>query len=273
MGGQHHARPPLSPLVTLTTHRTRHCLPDNNRPAVPRTMAEGPSRSFSQVKEMVAAAHRASSATEKLRFYEQWAKDYDADVHVLEYRAPFLAAEMLASLVPVGERASATVLDVACGTGLVAEQRLRFGRIRGIDGSSEMLAVAATKGVYESTRRCVLGDGPLPLESDAFDAVIIVGALSDGQVPHAILPELVRVAKPGAPLCLTTRSSAENAEFLLQLEGRMRELSSAGAWRLVRRQEVARWERAIADDAGEAFEGTAPPSYIPGVVYLYRKLD
>nr|XP_032823431.1 methyltransferase-like protein 27 isoform X5 [Petromyzon marinus] len=154
-----------------------------------------------------------------------------------------------------------------------ALQRLRFGRIRGIDGSSEMLAVAATKGVYESTRRCVLGDGPLPLESDAFDAVIIVGALSDGQVPHAILPELVRVAKPGAPLCLTTRSSAENAEFLLQLEGRMRELSSAGAWRLVRRQEVARWERAIADDAGEAFEGTAPPSYIPGVVYLYRKLD
>ncbi|XP_075928790.1 methyltransferase-like protein 27 isoform X3 [Petromyzon marinus] len=244
MGGQHHARPPLSPLVTLTTHRTRHCLPGNNRPAVPWTMAEGPSRSFPQVKEMVAAAHRASSATEKLRFYEQWAKDYDADVHVLEYRAPFLAAEMLASLVPVGERASATVLDVACGTGLVAEQlqRLRFGRIRGIDGSSEMLAVAATKGVYESTRRCVLGDGPLPLES-------------------------------GAPLCLTTRSSAENAEFLLQLEGRMRELSSAGAWRLMRRQEVARWERAIADDAGEAFEGTAPPSYIPGVVYLYRKLD
>ncbi|CAM9964900.1 unnamed protein product [Lampetra fluviatilis] len=263
-------------------------------------MAEGPPRTFPQVKEMVAAAHRASSATEKLRFYEQWAKDYDADVHVLEYRAPFLAAEMLASRVPAGERASATVLDVACGTGLVAQQlqRLGFRRIRGIDGSAEMLDVAATKGVYESTRRCVLGDDPLPLESDAFDAVIIVGALSDGQVPHAILPELVRVAKPGgvtgaavssqgrrcvvtgaplcrhgcrcvvtgAPLCLTTRSSAQNADFLLQLEGRMWELSSAGAWRLEARQEEARWER-------DVVAGTATPSYVPGVVYLYRKLD
>ncbi|XP_078729987.1 methyltransferase-like protein 27 isoform X2 [Lampetra fluviatilis] len=234
----------------------------------PQTMAEGPPRTFPQVKEMVAAAHRASSATEKLRFYEQWAKDYDADVHVLEYRAPFLAAEMLASRVPAGERASASVLDVACGTGLVAQQlqRLGFRRIRGIDGSAEMLDVAATKGVYESTRRCVLGDDPLPLESDAFDAVIIVGALSDGQVPHAILPELVRVAKPGAPLCLTTRSSAQNADFLLQLEGRMWELSGAGAWRLEARQEEARWER-------DVVAGTATPSYVPGVVYLYRKLD
>lgn len=42
---------------------------------------------------------------------------------------------------------------------------------------------------------------PTPRSPDAgtFDAVLMVGALSDGQVPCSAIPELLRVTKPGEP--------------------------------------------------------------------------
>ena len=43
------------------------------------------------------------------------------DVSLLEYHAPLLAADLVSAHFP-GERGAALVLDVACGTGLVAAQ-------------------------------------------------------------------------------------------------------------------------------------------------------
>jgi predicted RNA methylase len=43
------------------------------------------------------------------------------DVSLLDYRAPLLAANLVSAHFP-GERGAALVLDVACGTGLVAAE-------------------------------------------------------------------------------------------------------------------------------------------------------
>lgn len=53
-------------------------------------------------------------------FYDTWADNYEQDVAVLDYRAPLLAAECVSSFFN-DDREKATVLDVACGTGLVSK--------------------------------------------------------------------------------------------------------------------------------------------------------
>lgn len=116
---------------------------------------------FDHVKAVILSAHSSSTTSEKVNFYNSWAENYDQvglkcktakvfsslhrdgilllpfssgsrailvfllffqkDVAVLEYRAPTLAANCIASHFVSG-RDKAVVLDVACGTGLVAKQ-------------------------------------------------------------------------------------------------------------------------------------------------------
>lgn len=54
-----------------------------------------------------------------------------------------------------------------------------------------------------------------PPPTGTFDAVLMVGALSDGQVPCSAIPELLRVAKPGEK-----QLSASNVLFLLTSSSR-----------------------------------------------------
>uniref|UniRef100_A0A8D2IX31 Methyltransferase like 27 n=1 Tax=Varanus komodoensis TaxID=61221 RepID=A0A8D2IX31_VARKO len=151
------------------------------------------------------------------------------DVGVLEYQAPQLAAACLAAAFQ-GSCEEAVVLDVACGTGLAA-QEVTAGRSEG---------------------------GPL----SHYDIVLIVGALSEGQVPAGVVPELLRVTKPGGWVCLTTRRDAGNLRYEAELRRRLDELEQQGAWEKVAAQEVGRWEKAA--------QGLG---YISGVVYLYRKAE
>ncbi|XP_042647795.1 methyltransferase-like protein 27 isoform X2 [Tyto alba] len=149
-------------------------------------------------RERVAAVHGGGGLSERLRLYDGWAALYEQDVAALEYRAPHLAAASLASAFPAPP-AGARLLDVACGTGLVARElhRRGFRCLHGVDGSAGMLERARSTGLYQQLRRCVLGQEPLPAPAEHYDAVTVVGALGEGQVPSAAVPELLRVTKPG----------------------------------------------------------------------------
>ncbi|XP_053940665.1 methyltransferase-like protein 27 isoform X5 [Cuculus canorus] len=188
------------------------------------------------VRERVAAVHGAAALPELLRLYDGWAARYEQDVAALQYRAPVLAAAALAAALP-GPPGAARVLDVCCGTGLVARELRRrgFGLPDGVDGSAEMLARARGAGLYRELRRCVLGSEPLP-------------------------------APAGGILCLTTRSNPSNLRYKAELEATLERLESQGAWEKVLAQEEDRWERATSEE--ESTQGTG---YISGVVYIYRK--
>ncbi|KAM9257152.1 methyltransferase-like protein 27 [Cariama cristata] len=219
------------------------------------------------VRERVAAVHGSAALPELLRFYDGWAARYEQDVAALEYRAPHLAAASLAYAFPAPP-AGARLLDVACGTGLVARElhRCGFRCLHGVDGSAEMLEQARSTGLYRQLRRCVLGQEPLPAPAEHYDAVTVVGALGEGQVPSAAVPELLRVTKPGGFLCLTTRSNPSNLRYKAELEAALERLEGQGAWQKVLAQEVERWEKATSEE--ESTQGTG---YISGVVYIYRK--
>ncbi|KAJ7416452.1 Williams-Beuren syndrome chromosomal region 27 protein [Willisornis vidua] len=221
----------------------------------------------SGVRERVAAVHGGSELPERLRLYDGWAARYEQDVAALEYRAPHLAAAALAFAFPAPP-AGARLLDVACGTGLVARELhgRGFRCLHGVDGSAGMLERARRTELYQELQECILGQEPLPVPAEHYDAVTVVGALGEGQVPVTVLPELLRVTKPGGFLCLTTRSNPSNLRYKQELEAELGRLERCGAWHKLLAQEVEHWERATSEE--ESTQGTG---YISGVVYLYQK--
>ncbi len=98
----------------------------------------------------------------------------------------------------IAPRPDERVLDVATGTGMVAESLVRrYGcRVVGLDQSADMLAVARTRtGVYEGL---ILGRAErLPFPDASFDHLSFTYLLRYVDDPAAVMRELARVVRPG----------------------------------------------------------------------------
>uniref|UniRef100_A0A673UAN0 Methyltransferase like 27 n=2 Tax=Suricata suricatta TaxID=37032 RepID=A0A673UAN0_SURSU len=238
-----------------------------------RRMAQEGGESLSEVRARVGASHGITDLGDKLHFYDRWAPDYDQDVAALQYRAPRLAVDCLTQAL-AGPPHAALILDVACGTGLVAAelQARGFFRLHGVDGSPGMLEQARARGLYQHLSLCVLGQEPLPSSEGTFDAVLMVGALSEGQVPCSAIPELLRVTKPGGLVCLTTRTNPSNLHYKEALEATLDRLEQVGAWERLVAWPVDQWELATSElEAVPRASGSN--GFISGIVYLYRKQE
>ena len=111
-------------------------------------------------------------------------------------------------------RSGHRVLDVACGTGIVArEAASRVGdeeSVTGLDASSGMLAVAERlapainwqQGVAES----------LPFEDESFDAVVSQFGLMFFEDRSKALEEMIRVLAPGGWIAVAVWESLENSQ-------------------------------------------------------------
>uniref|UniRef100_UPI003AAC11DB methyltransferase-like protein 27 n=1 Tax=Centroberyx gerrardi TaxID=166262 RepID=UPI003AAC11DB len=153
-------------------------------------------RTFDDVKTFM-QSNRSTDPKEQNQFYEFWAENYGKDMSVLGYNGPALAADCLLSHF-AGSREAALVLDVACGTGLVAQMsELGFRHFVGVDGSKGMLEQAAKTGLYQDLRLALLGTQPLPAQAGVFDVVMIVGSLRVGIVPVSAVREMCNATKPG----------------------------------------------------------------------------
>jgi ubiquinone/menaquinone biosynthesis C-methylase UbiE len=89
------------------------------------------------------------------------------------------------------------LLDVGCGTGAYAAPLAERGwDVTGVDVSEDMLRRAGAKGVH-----AVHADATaLPFETGSFDAAFSVFTSTDVDDLAAVLSEIVRVLRPGAPL-------------------------------------------------------------------------
>lgn len=67
---------------------------------------------------------------------------------------------------------------------------------------------------------------------------------------------------------MTTRSNVSNLHYKAELEEEMSSLQSKGFWEQVLVQEVEQWEKATSEK-----EITQESDYIPGVIYIFRKLS
>lgn len=103
----------------------------------------------------------------------------------------------------VDARPTDRVLDVATGTGLVAEAlRQRFGcAVVGLDQSADMLRIARSRGgvfeaIVEGRAEC------LPFADAAFDHLTFTYLLRYVDDPAATMRELARVVKPGGRVAM-----------------------------------------------------------------------
>ena len=106
------------------------------------------------------------------------------------------------------------VLDVACGTGVVAREALgrvgATGSVAGLDVAPGMLAVAES---IEPRVSWTEGDaGQLPYNDNHFDAVVSQFGLMFFPDPVAAIGEMLRCVKPGRTIAVAVWESLERSE-------------------------------------------------------------
>jgi SAM-dependent methyltransferase len=154
---------------------------------------------------------------ETLRLYRDWAASYDSGfVADMGYRLP---AHVAGAFVAAG--GTGPVLDVGAGTGLLAAhlRDLGFaGEIDGIDLSPDMLAVAATKGIY---RDLTVADITRPLVTPArYRGIVSSGTFTAGHVGPEAIALLLGVAEPDALFALSINERVWTAQgFDTALQG------------------------------------------------------
>ncbi|GHC21522.1 MULTISPECIES: class I SAM-dependent DNA methyltransferase [Aidingimonas] len=161
--------------------------------------------------------------------YKAWATDYDSDLAELGYVAHITSAEALDQA--LGGNHEAVILDAGSGTGLVGEELVKRGyrTLDALDYSWEMLDEAASKNIYRSLLQANM-TMRLPLEDNAYDAVICTGTFTYGHITADGFDELVRVTRPGGVITFTVR---EGAYEEYGYRARMLDLEIKEAWELV----------------------------------------
>ena len=113
--------------------------------------------------------------------YQEWAPTYEADlIENYGYRAHQIAARALIEVLP---SLNASIADLGCGTGLVAQELVQLGCtcIDGFDASSNMLAKAEAKRIYRHLHQMDLTNVQ-SLPDGEYDAAIAVGVFGAGHV-------------------------------------------------------------------------------------------
>ncbi|HEX5616924.1 MAG TPA: methyltransferase domain-containing protein [Solirubrobacteraceae bacterium] len=112
--------------------------------------------------------------------------------------------------------AGTRVLDVACGTGIVARRAAaREASVVGVDVNEQMLEVARAAG---PTIEWIEADAAeLPLPDDSFDWVFCQQGLQFFPDPSAALAEMRRVLAPGGHLAVSLWRPCETYEILAGL--------------------------------------------------------
>lgn len=135
------------------------------------------------------------------------------------YFVPVIAAPLAEELIEVAElRPGEHVLDVACGTGVVARlaaERVGGSAVVGVDANPGMLALART-AADAAIEWHEAGAETLPLADATFDVVLCQISLQFFRERHGALREMRRVLKPGGRLVLNVPGPTPPAFAVLE---------------------------------------------------------
>jgi predicted TPR repeat methyltransferase len=156
--------------------------------------------------------------------FDGFADSFDAKLAWLQYHAPQLVAAMVAEL--YGEpRATLTVLDAGCGTGLCGPLLAPYSRrLLGVDLSARMLAKAEPRQVYDELTKGELTafiEGAAPA---SYDLIVSADTLCYFGDLGAVTRAAGRALRPDGWLIFTVEAhlgdSAGDAGFHLNAHGR-----------------------------------------------------
>jgi ubiquinone/menaquinone biosynthesis C-methylase UbiE len=143
--------------------------------------------------------------------HERWQMDASAPELYERYLVPAITSVWANDLLDrIGPREGESLLDIACGTGIVArlaQQRGHVGRLVGIDLNTAMLGVARAKSAAIEWIEGTALD--LPFDANSFDVVLCQLGLQFFPDRPLALKEMVRVLKPGGRAGFSVYSSIE----------------------------------------------------------------
>ncbi|CAJ1061266.1 methyltransferase-like protein 27 [Xyrichtys novacula] len=228
-------------------------------------MSDSSSRSVDDVKTFL-QCWRGFDSQQTASWYDEWAETYEKDSEMIHYRAPNLVVEFLDAHYP-GDREDIQVLDVACGSGLVAKLMVKLGfkHFVGVDASKNMLDLATKNSLYKDLRLAILGAQPLPAETDTYNVVVIVGALRHEHIPVSIIRELHQATKPGGYVCMSRvdPNSELGDKYKECLERELQQMEEEGLWTHVASEEMKDYMMDVSNKQED--------KYLGGTMYLYRK--
>ncbi|MBT4357826.1 MAG: class I SAM-dependent methyltransferase [Proteobacteria bacterium] len=156
-------------------------------------------------KKLLKRAYRLSTSDDAKKLYRDWAQTYDHHLETgLKYQGPKKIATLFANAMT--DRSS-PVLDIGCGTGLVADHLVgeSFANVVGLDFSPEMLAEADRKDIYRFLIEADLEE-KLLIEDATYAGAISCGTFTHGHVGPSAFREIFRVLEQGAPFACTIHS-------------------------------------------------------------------
>jgi len=195
-----------------------------------------PSALLRKYSHAAAITRPGIQSDEVIQKYTEWSETYDTDCDPIVYRASQIASDFCNILV-ADQRATARVLDVAAGTGMVGYYLRRHGFMGAIDAlepSPGMLERAKKKNVYSTCYAEKINDeGVTSLEPNTYDVVILAGAMGEGHVPAEGMREVARLTRTGGYVIIVMRD--EFLEYASEyknkrLESIMRELEDDDVW-------------------------------------------
>ena len=127
-------------------------------------------------------------------FFDRLAPEWDAGL----VRNEAVIAKILDN---AGVRPGCTVLDVACGTGVLFPDYLARGAsVTGIDISPEMARIAAAKFTGEPRVQVLCGDVEETVFPETFDVVMVYNAFPHFPDPARLMARLASLVRPGGRL-------------------------------------------------------------------------
>src|SRR5690606_10957467 len=119
--------------------------------------------------------------------------------------------------------ARARVVDVGAGNGYFSQALGERLRARGLDPAEHLAACDVVPAEFRyAAVRCdpIAADGRLPYADASFDAVVSIEVVEHVENQFAFLRELARIARPGAPVIVTTPNTLNaNSRLRTLLQG------------------------------------------------------
>ena len=142
------------------------------------------------------------------RIFDSFSTTFEAKLARLDYRAPQLVAQALATSGLAAARAL-DVLDAGCGTGLCAPLVAPYARrLTGVDLSAGMLQHAANKQLYDELAEAEL-TAYLQARPGSFDVIVSADTLVYFGALEDFAQAAARALRPGGVLVFTVEEWAE----------------------------------------------------------------
>ncbi len=161
--------------------------------------------------ETIHNSHKIENKEKLKEYYRNWSTTYDNDVRSCEYNGPETITNILTRNFNIY---GSNILDVGCGTGLLADSLNKDKYqilIDGIDISNEMIKIASSRNYYDQLSTIDVFDVSEP-QNKKYDFVVSIGMFTHSHVGPSAIENILNYLDDDGVFIFTVRNSYREKE-------------------------------------------------------------